>query len=128
MPLSVNLFVSGVKVSFTLICLLRMYQIDGVNYIVYHHCVIHFSICVIRMYIKGATIMILTAGEKIRVILNRKNMSVSDLAQALGQSRQNMSNKLARDNFTEKELTEIAAALGCTYETVFTLNDTKETI
>lgn len=72
--------------------------------------------------------MILSAGEKIRVILNRKNMSVSDLAQALGQSRQNMSNKLARDNFTEKELTEIAAALGCTYETVFTLNDTKETI
>ncbi len=72
--------------------------------------------------------MMLSAGEKIRVILNRKDMSVSDLAKALGQSRQNLSNKLVRDNFTEKELAEIAKVLDCTYETVFKLNDSGETI
>jgi DNA-binding Xre family transcriptional regulator len=72
--------------------------------------------------------MMLSAGEKIRVILNRKDMSVSDLAKALGQSRQNLSNKLVRDNFTEKELSEIAKVLDCTYETVFKLNDSGETI
>ena len=72
--------------------------------------------------------MMLSAGEKIRVILNRKDMSVSDLAKALGQSRQNLRNKLVRDNFTEKELAEIAKVLDCTYETVFKLNDSGETI
>lgn len=72
--------------------------------------------------------MPLTMGEKIKIILNRRNMTLSQLAESLGQSRQNMSNKMSRDNFTEKELIQIAAALGCTYRAVFTLNDTNEEI
>lgn len=72
--------------------------------------------------------MSLTMGEKIKIILNRRNMTLSQLAESLGQSRQNMSNKMSRDNFTEKELIQIAAALGCTYRAGFTLNDTNEEI
>lgn len=72
--------------------------------------------------------MPLTMGEKIKVILSRRNMTLSQLAEATGQSRQNMSNKMKRDNFTEKELQTIADALNCTYTASFTMNDTGEEI
>jgi hypothetical protein len=55
-------------------------------------------------------------------------MKVSDLARILKTSSANISGKLARDNFSEKEAREIAKALNCNYEAVFTLNDTNEVI
>jgi len=70
----------------------------------------------------------LTMGEKIKIMLKRRNMTLSQLAESLGQSRQNLSNKMSRDNFTEKELIEIADALNCTYKASFTMNDTGEEI
>ena len=70
----------------------------------------------------------LTISEKIRIILKRRNMKISDLARILNTSQSNISGKLARDNFSEKEVKEIAEALNCSYEAVFTLNDTKEVI
>ncbi len=72
--------------------------------------------------------MPLTMGEKIKIILNRRNMTLSQLAEKLGQSRQNMSNKMSRDNFTEKELYLIAEALNCTFDASFKMNDTGEKI
>jgi len=72
--------------------------------------------------------MSLTMGEKIRVILNRRNMTLAQLAEKTGQSRQNMSNKMSRDNFTEKDLKEIAEALDCTFNAVFTMKDTGEEV
>ena len=72
--------------------------------------------------------MALTMGEKIKVILNRRNMTISQLAEMLGQSRQNMSYKMSRDNFTEKDLIEIASVLNCTYTATFTMNDTGEQV
>lgn len=55
--------------------------------------------------------MKLTMGEKIKILLNRKGMTIAQLAELTGQSRQNMSNKMSRDNFTEKDMEEIAKAL-----------------
>lgn len=72
--------------------------------------------------------MPLTMGEKIKIILNRRNMTLSELAEKTGQSRQNMSNKMSRDNFTEKELYRIAEALDCTFSANFTMNDTGEEV
>ncbi len=72
--------------------------------------------------------MQLSMSEKIKLILSRKKMSLAQLAESIGQSRQNLSNKMSRNNFTEKELREIATALDCTYNATFTLNDTGETI
>lgn len=62
----------------------------------------------------------MTAGSKIRAILRKRQMTVGDLADALGKSRQNMSNQLNRDNFQEEDLRKIADALNCTVEVVFT--------
>ena len=72
--------------------------------------------------------MPLTMGEKIKVVLKRRNMTLGDLADKTGQSRQNLSNKISRDNFTEKDLQAIAAALNCTYTASFIRNDTGEVI
>ncbi|MBR5460642.1 MAG: helix-turn-helix transcriptional regulator [Clostridia bacterium] len=72
--------------------------------------------------------MPLTMGEKIKIILKRRNMTLAQLAEKTEQSRQNLSNKLSRDNFTEKELYSIASALDCTFEASFTMNDTGEKI
>ena len=67
-------------------------------------------------------------GEKIKIVLGRRNMTLAQLAEATGQSRQNMSNKMSRDNFSEKELYTIAKALNCTFSASFTMNDTGEEI
>jgi transcriptional regulator with XRE-family HTH domain len=72
--------------------------------------------------------MPLTAGEKIKVILGRRRVTFADLAKKTSQSQPNISNKMSRDNFSEKELKEIAAALDCTVETVFRMTDTGEEI
>ena len=72
--------------------------------------------------------MPLTFGEKIKIIMGRRRITITDLAKQTGQSPQNLSNKMSRDNFSEKELREIAIVLNCTFETVFKMNDTGEEI
>lgn len=67
--------------------------------------------------------MSLTMGEKIKVLLKRKNMSVQELADLLGQSRQNVNVKLKKDNFNEKDLKQIAKLLGAEFEGFFILED-----
>ncbi len=61
---------------------------------------------------------------KIKMILLERSMSIKELAEKLGTSGNNLSNKLARDNFSEKELHEIAEALNCDYTGTFTFRDT----
>ena len=72
--------------------------------------------------------MALSAGEKIKILLKRKGMTLGDLAEKTNQSRQNLSNKMTRDNFSEKEIKEIADVLNCVYEPVFVMNDNGEKI
>lgn len=72
--------------------------------------------------------MVLSMGEKIKVILGRRNMTITQLAEALHTSRQNLSNKFARDNFSENELKQIAQALNCEFIGSFKMLDTDEMI
>lgn len=67
-----------------------------------------------------------TTAEKINIICKKRDMTLTQLAEATGQTRQNLSNKLKRDNFSEKEIKKIAEALNCTYVTSFKFNDTEE--
>ena len=63
--------------------------------------------------------MELTFGEQIKIILKRKNMTIRQLAEMIEvqtgkpMSRQNLTQKLNRDNFQEQDMKEIAQALGC---------------
>lgn len=70
----------------------------------------------------------LTMGEKITILLKRRNMSISELAERTNQSKQNLYRKIKRDNFREEDLHKIAAALNCTYFCGFKMEDTGETI
>ena len=67
--------------------------------------------------------MAFTMGEKIRILLRRKKITISALAKMIETTRQNLTNKLNRDNFTEKELQQIAEVLGCSFEGYFILPD-----
>ena len=48
--------------------------------------------------------MELKTNEKIKIILGRKGMTVSDLAVRINTSRQNLTNKLSRNNLAKKSL------------------------
>lgn len=61
----------------------------------------------------------LTVAEKIRILLTRRDMNLYELSDALGISRQNLSNKMKRDNFTENDIKAIANILGCDFEISF---------
>lgn len=67
--------------------------------------------------------MTLTIGEKIKIIMKRQGVTLTELAERTGQSRQNLSNKMTRDNFSDSEVQTMAAALGCTVSTTFTMQD-----
>lgn len=70
----------------------------------------------------------LTTAEKIKVIMKRNNFTMTELANQLNCSRQNLSNKMSRNNFDERELTVIANALGCELEINFINRETGEKI
>lgn len=67
-------------------------------------------------------------SEKIKIVLLKRKMTVTALAELLGTTRSNLSNKLSRDNFDENELQEIAEALNCDLDMNFTLRDTGEKV
>ncbi len=58
--------------------------------------------------------MSISMGEKIKIVLKRRNMTLGELAE----------NKMSRDNFSEKESISIASVLNCTYHAGFTMDDT----
>ena len=65
--------------------------------------------------------MNLTFGEQVKVILRRKGMTIKELAELVEQhtgkpmSRQNMTQRLGRDNFQEQDMRMIAEILGCQF-------------
>ena len=65
--------------------------------------------------------MNLTFGEQVKIILSRKGMTIKQLAEEVEKytgkpmSRQNMTQRLGRDNFQEQDMRMIADILGCTF-------------
>lgn len=58
--------------------------------------------------------MKMTFGEQMRVMMKRRGVSVQELADRLGKSRQNINQRLNGSGFTEKEMDDYTAAIGCT--------------
>lgn len=65
--------------------------------------------------------MNLTFGEQVKIILSRKGMTIKQLAEEVEKhtgkpmSRQNMTQRLGRDNFQEQDMRMIAEILGCKF-------------
>lgn len=63
----------------------------------------------------------LTFGEQVKIILNRKGMTIKELAEQIElctgkkMSRQNLTQRLGRDNFQERDMRLIAQILGCPF-------------
>ena len=70
----------------------------------------------------------MSASKKIKHLLVERDMTMADLADKLNTGQSNLSQKMKRDNFSENELKEIAKALNCDYDIVFTLKDTGKQI
>lgn len=62
-------------------------------------------------------------GTKIKMVLVKKGMNVVQLAELLGTTPQNLYKKFKRDNFSEKELLEIANVLEIKFEGFFFLEN-----
>ena len=68
-------------------------------------------------------------AEKIRILLvKRGNMSEAELARRLNKTPQSFNSSMKRDNFTEKDLQEIAKVLDCEYKSTFIIKETGEEI
>ena len=70
----------------------------------------------------------MSMSEKIRITLVKRKISITELASSLGTSQSNLSNKLKRDNFSEKELNQIADILNCAFKGTFVMKDTGEEV
>ena len=70
----------------------------------------------------------MSMSEKIRIALVKRKISITELAANLNTSQSNLSNKLKRDNFSEKELNQIADILNCDFRGIFVMRDTNEDI
>lgn len=66
--------------------------------------------------------------EKIKILLIKRNLSAVQLAERLGTTPSNIYNKFRRDNFSEKELKQIADVLDCDYDASFIIRDTGERV
>ena len=64
----------------------------------------------------------LTFGEQVKIVLSRKDMTIKELAEEIEartgkkMSRQNLTQRLGRDNFQEQDMRRIADILGCPFQ------------
>jgi hypothetical protein len=66
-------------------------------------------------------------AQKIRILMVKQgNIAEAELARRLGQSPANFNGKMKRDNFSERDLREIAEAMGCGLEINFIDKETGE--
>lgn len=69
----------------------------------------------------------MSMAEKIRIMrVKRGNLSERDLAARMGETPQNLNNKMKRDDFRISELEKIVSALGYKMEIRFIDTDTGE--
>lgn len=66
----------------------------------------------------------MSAAKKIKMMLVHRDMTLTDLSQLLNKSLSTMSGKMKRDNFSERDLREIAELLNFDYEVIFTDRET----
>lgn len=67
-------------------------------------------------------------SDKIKILMIKKKIGVSDLSKLLDCTPSNITNKLKRDNFSEKELQEIADVLNVKFHGSFEIPETGEQI
>ena len=70
----------------------------------------------------------MSMSKKIKMLMLEREVTQVQLAEKMETTQSNLANKLKRDNFSEKELNQIAELLNATFEGNFILNDTHRSI
>lgn len=70
----------------------------------------------------------MSAAKKIKILLVERELTLTDLSKLLNKSLSTISAKMTRDNFSEKDLKQIADLLNYDYEAVFTDRETGKQI
>lgn len=65
----------------------------------------------------------MTRSELIKIVCQKNNISISELARRIGQTPQNFNKKILRDTVSDKELSEIFTELKVVYEQKIYLKD-----
>ena len=65
----------------------------------------------------------MNTAEIVKTVCKKQNVTLAELARRIGQSRQNLYNKLRRNSLTMNELEQIADAVGVTFDQSFILPD-----
>src|SRR5699024_9448976 len=75
----------------------------------------------VSIYMRRKNMEDLTFGEQVKIILGRKGMTLKQLAELIEEktgkkmSRQNLTQRLGRDNFQEQDMRMIASILECPF-------------
>ena len=65
----------------------------------------------------------MNTSDAVKAACKAQGISLSELAKRLGQSRQNLYNKLRRNSLSGQELQQIASAIGVSFNQAFILQD-----
>lgn len=70
--------------------------------------------------------MSLSIREKVGVLTKRRKLTLAEVSERFGCTRQNLSYKMRGGTWSEAELEKLAEVLGCNVEIVFTDKETGE--
>ena len=76
---------------------------------------------IIHKYILGRNTM--TRSELIKIICQKNNISLSELARRIGQTPQNLNKKILRNTISDDELSKILLVLNIEYEQKIRFSD-----
>ena len=65
----------------------------------------------------------MNTSDAVKAACKAQGITLSELAKRLGQSRQNLYNKLRRNTLSGHDLRQIAVAIGVSFNQVFILHD-----
>ena len=70
----------------------------------------------------------MSAAKKIKILLIERDMTLTELSKRINKTVAPLREKLKRDNFSEKDLKQIADILNYDYEAIFTDRETGKKI
>jgi hypothetical protein len=74
----------------------------------------------------GKEVISITLQQKIKVACDTAGMSLTELGAKMGMSQASISKRVKTGKFTQEELQEMAAFMGCKYESKFIFPDGNE--
>lgn len=103
---------SFIEYKFLKTTIIYNYSLDNNNQMVYN---------IIHKYILGRNTM--TRSELIKIICQKNNISLSELARRIGQTPQNFNKKILRNTISDDELSKILLVLNIEYEQKIRFSD-----